>query len=112
MIIHLVLTEDLQMSKFCWIIRSCVYSDNSSNHTTLIVSELPTKMGKATCPTPPCNPDLAAADFIFVPKDQKNPERNSEYDAGDGTSSPFFTRRGCSRYFSVERNPASTAARR
>ncbi|GFX70110.1 hypothetical protein TNCV_4615481 [Trichonephila clavipes] len=36
-------------------------------------------------------------------------ERNLVWDAGDGTGSPFFARRGCSRYLYLKRDPALTA---
>ncbi|GFW33930.1 hypothetical protein TNCV_3590151 [Trichonephila clavipes] len=48
--------------------------------------------------------------LLLVPKDQKNLERNSAWEAVQ-VALFFFSRRGCSSYLCVERDPASTTAR-
>ncbi|GFR24883.1 hypothetical protein TNCT_64271 [Trichonephila clavata] len=60
-----------------------------ANHTTLIVSQLLTKMSVTTLLQPPISPYFTPAE----PKDENNPEKTSEWDTRGSRGCQFLT--GC-----------------
>ena len=52
-----------------------LHHDNAPSHTSLRVREFLAKHNVATLPQPPYSPDLALADFFFVPEDQDHTQR-------------------------------------
>ncbi|GFQ72194.1 hypothetical protein TNCT_142241 [Trichonephila clavata] len=56
------------------------------------------------CPTT-VPPRYGINGLLLFPKNQKNPEKNSAWNVGGSTGSPFFARRDYKRYLCTECDP-------